>query len=685
MKTKKNYILSLILLSTFFGCANQLTQATSDLNLNKPVSGIVKEFTGNKINTHDESLLIGDPNFGAIAVNNNMIYYSTSQNIARYNVSDSSLISKLPSCYIDIMPTVGWGSFFKRSDYIPLCDYRSGKVKQGNDGNTYVFNNSNISRLSASESVKNVRNNVYDGKDTIIDIAIDKNSNIYYASKNEIRKYTPHTNTETVLYSDNNKKNEISNLEIDNQGNIYIFDKSDLKVKKLIGNSMIDIIGGGDFDKLDIPGKDYIIRDLNSTISIDNDDNLYLIEKEKQRILKYNVSNQLLTFFIGNPSDSKTNLISGSTPFKSISDLTFDKDNTAYIIDFGNGSIKTVDKNNTIKTLISNSGNHGDGTSLNNIYFKDIVSLYSKNNNLYISESDRIRRIDENYNVTTISGNGEVQASSSPDFNTPVKNAESMVSKPKIRFIDSKNNLYFDENYVMKKLTTENKIVTFGKNIGSLGVTEDSIGNMYFSSGHIKKMNNNNQTEIYAGKLTSTQEFAENNDFNSIPPIPDINTRINEKRIELQDGMDANNIYNLGTESIVSDSGNNIFAVVVQHFDTLNAVPKRSIIKIFPDRKIKVITKDVTHPQNLIIDNEDNVYYIDNLPNYGGSTINKINKNGYITRIAGNSGLFMNKDVANKRAIDIYFREETSITNIAIDNKGFIYFSTNQGKLYRIE
>lgn len=683
---KKVTILCLMLLPIIIGCANQITQTGSNLTLNSPKSGIIREFTGsNKKNTHDENLLRGDYNFGSIAINNNIIYYSSSINLVSYNTSTSILKNLLPSCYRDIMPTVGW-SPFKRDDYIPLCDYMSGKFKQGNDGFTYVFNNYNISKLSPAGSVVPVLNNVYEGRDTIAAIAVDKDSNVYYASQNTVIKYNPQNNTIEILFNKDKNTIQISDLEIDSNGNIYVFDQKYLKVKKIVNGNTIDIIGGGDLKNLNISAKDYNIESHNTTISIDKEDNIYLIEKDKQRILKYDVITTYINLFAGNSPDSKTNLISGNNPFKNISDLTFDSQNVGYIIDFGNGSIKSIDKNNPIKTLISNSSNHGDGMPLENAYFKNIVSIYSKNNNIYISESDRIRRIDPDYNITTIAGNGLLKPSSPPIFDTPIMSSDTSISNPKILYLDNKNNLYFTENSVLKKLTSDNKIITLTSNMPSKGVTQDTKGNLYFSSNYIKRLKTDNTTDIFAGKLTLSESFSENKSL--IPNEPD--PSIFQERGYLEDGKNSKEIYNMGLSSIVSDSKNNIYAVANSVHSSMTNIRKNSyIIKLLPDSSIKILT-DV-YGAKLIIDKEDNIYFLEGNTEYGVTAIRKIDKTGKLLNFAGNIPdspnvyLGMDKTIINKKATDVYFREENTISDIAVDDRGFIYFSTNEGKLYRIE
>ncbi|MBC7476205.1 MAG: hypothetical protein H7263_18120 [Candidatus Sericytochromatia bacterium] len=644
-----------------------------------------------------------------LLIDDNQIYYSDGRNIYLYNLqSEQNKYKNTGYCHIDGYRNITDSSFNN------FCGYSDYNFKKGKNNVNYLFGSGRIAKFDKNGDISEIfnANKSMNEQSYITDITVDKNSNLYFfkysylSNQTTLNKVNSYSKEEWSRAIDNTSGEFIyapRPIEVDKLGNLYLFDSYDLKIKKMTPDGVVStIIGGGSSTLTNILGTDYQILDTQIKLAIDNNDDLYLVEKSNSRVIKYDQKSLKISTFIRKGDNNLEDQLGLNSPLA----MTFDVDNNAYIFDGGNKVIKKLDiKTGLMSVIVGNSPSHGDGNDLSKVFFKNIYSIYAKNNDLYVSELDRVRKIDSKGVTKTIAGNGqlpEIIPSSSPII-TPsgLPADQSIVFTPQILYIDKKNSIYISERGWIRKIEN-NKLENINPKLSmSESITQDNEDNYYFSSGTIKKVDKNNNISIFAGQPSQYDLLP--SPVTTIPNPPDPSS-VYGNRGELKDGTNAKDIYNLNPSIIVSDSKNNIYTIAQYTYNLYDYQNnKYCIIKISPDGIIKNIagnsnnqgytedellnSSDPTipiRPRKLIIDKQDNLYFIDSI-SQNSELIRKIDAiTGKISVYAGKPSTLNNSENLvnnNDKARDIFLR---AITDITIDDNGFLYFTVDD-KIYRIE
>lgn len=598
-------------------------------------------------------------------------------------------------------------------------DWHSDYYDKDSKGNLYLLSRFELTKITPDRKA----NRYILGFDGFSSVTSDDESNIYVSSemKSFIRKFSPdYKEFWTIDISSNTGSEKCYkpiNLRADKKGNILFFDLQDQKVKQVSkdGKNISTIIGGGtkDFSE-NILGSEYKISSQFSKIIFDNNDNLYILERDKNHILKYNTETKSLTRFAGNGNKGfkgDNNIASEANLILPVA-ISFDKNNNAYIIDSGNNVIRKVDNlTQKISTFWGKDITRGDGNDLNNVFFEEINTIYPKNNNLYISEKDRIRKFDGN-NIKTIAGNGYapiVIPSAAPPINQTSDNAdETDMFGPQIKYIDSNENIYISENSFYRIISPDNKIKKL--NINANSISGDKNNNIYLSDWNSVRKIAGNSNEIIAGKERENSYM---------PP--------NEYTIK--DGMDAKSTE-LNLSDIQIDSKNNIYGISDYRYNYAieygKEYPNKVLVKITPDKKLHILAGNTSkleqdfkleniysskdpfsipiHPLSLFIDKNDNLYLIDQLYSYkknpdnemfGGYEnsiiVRKFDKNMNMSIYAGDinkSESYINTDInensINKRSNELVL-DSSNFRGSKIDENGNIYFIGSDNSIYKIE
>lgn len=582
-------------------------------------------------------------------------------------------------------------------------------INMSNKGDLYILSyNKNITKISSNKQVTqiNLKNDIYTS------IAVDNNDNIYISSlaNGFIKKVSPSFQELWERNSTNTNNEKIylpTNLASDQKGNIFFFDAKDLKIKQISedGNEITNIIGGGDKEfSQNINAKDYKISSKYSKFSFDNNGNIYLLERDKNQILKYDFQTEKLTLFAG---DGKIgfigeNELATSARFNKPVAIAFDKSNNAYVLDSGNYAIRKIDNNtNKISTFLGQNISHSDGNDLSKIFFYDISGLYAKNNEIYVSEEDRIRKFDGK-SIITLAGNG-VRATDEKNLLKGVKAIETNVLYPRINYIDKNLNIY-----TMEYLIDKNGIFQ-ETNIKDEYISSDINNNFYISnSGFIKKIANN-KSELIAGKETSTGI---------------------DNTYTLKSGMNSLD-KNLSISSSVSDSQGNVFAICEYKYsdqEIKDTETNKVVVKITSDKKLYVIagnaepiknysleslysSKDPLsipiNPEKLFIDKEDNLYIVDQLLEYrkisselgsekydveeNSIVIRKIDRSrnmsiyaGKISPIRINDTFEVSENPEGKKSNALLISKINNF-DLFLDENANIYFRDSNNNIYKIE
>lgn len=158
-------------------------------------------------------------------------------------------------------------------------------------------------------------------------------------------------------------------------------------------------------------------RDGNSSVSLynspygivtDSSGNIYVADRANHLIRKIDSSNQS-SVFAGSSVAGSTDGFRLSASFNSPSDLALDSSGNLYVADYGNHLIRKITPNGTVSTLAGDgTAGFADGLGIAAKFRNPIGLAIDASDNIYVSDynNDRIRKIDNLGNVSTIAGSG---------------------------------------------------------------------------------------------------------------------------------------------------------------------------------------------------------------------------------------------------------------------------------------
>lgn len=205
----------------------------------------------------------------------------------------------------------------------------------------------------------------------------------------------------------------VRDLAVDSAGNLYLPDERQHQVFRVSVAGTISIFAGNGTAGFSGDGGAATSASLNrpSAIAIDSQGNVYISDRDNNRIRVVNPSGVISTYagtgvagFTGDGGPSNQARLSQQT------DLEFDSRGNLYVIDWGNSRIRRIRPDRTIETVAGNGtfGFSGDGGPAASAAIAPFVGMaIDASNNVYFSGSQRIRRIDSAGIITTIAGNGQ--------------------------------------------------------------------------------------------------------------------------------------------------------------------------------------------------------------------------------------------------------------------------------------
>ncbi|MGZ3866599.1 MAG: NHL repeat-containing protein [Bacteroidia bacterium] len=280
-------------------------------------------------------------------------------------------------------------------------------------------------------------------------------------------------------------------IAFDNQGNAYIADANNNRVRKINAEGIISTFAGDSKAGYSGDGGPATQARLNypSGVACDDAGNVYVADMENSVIRKID-KNGIITTVAGNGTAgfSGDKKAATAAELNDPSSVTVDNEGNLYIADYGNNRIRKVNKKGIIYTIAGTGkpGFAGDkGQAISAELNSPASVVYDKNGNLFIADVNNncVRKISRNGYITTIAGGKgqEYSGDGGPAIDAGMYWPESLA-------LDNEGNLYVADagNFVVRKIDSKGLIWTLTdngniKNEEPAAVAFDMSGTLYIA------------------------------------------------------------------------------------------------------------------------------------------------------------------------------------------------------------
>ncbi len=261
-------------------------------------------------------------------------------------------------------------------------------------------------------------------------------------------------------------------ITLDRQGNLYIADRGNNRVRKVNAKGIITSIAG---DSMHSFGGDYgpaLYSNLAypTDVVVDEEDNIYIADRNNNRIRKIDRQGVITTFMgMGKTDFNGDNEIAPETSLYLPFALAVHPDKKLLVVDRSHFRVRSVGlKNSRVNTVAGNGkslfkgdGGPGTGATLNT---PSGIVVDSKNNILFADlQHHRIRKLAPNGIITTFAGTGR-EGNEGDGGNALVAS----LFMPSTMAIDHEDNIYvvnrLGNGWVVRKIDAQRTITHFAGN-----------------------------------------------------------------------------------------------------------------------------------------------------------------------------------------------------------------------------
>ncbi|RZK69240.1 MAG: DUF839 domain-containing protein, partial [Pedobacter sp.] len=223
-------------------------------------------------------------------------------------------------------------------------------------------------------------------------------------------------------------------------GDIYVADAN--RIRKISPTGLVSTFAGAENNAVGYADGSPAAAKFNylSDIAIDNDGNIYVADRNNNRIRKYTAATNTFTTIAGSSAgfadgNGTQALLKGPTQ------LAVDANGNVFVTDRGNFRIRKITNKGIVTTIAGNGSNvSSDGNSSAAGISDPFGIAVAQDGNIYVSEYNRhvIRKIDTKGNVSTLSGGAEFGLADGIGAKAKLKNPAGIIAA-------ADGNLYFVE------------------------------------------------------------------------------------------------------------------------------------------------------------------------------------------------------------------------------------------------
>jgi sugar lactone lactonase YvrE len=192
-------------------------------------------------------------------------------------------------------------------------------------------------------------------------------------------------------------------VAVDGSGNVYVADTGNHRIRKITASGNVTTLAGAGYGYANSQGT--AARFASPTgVAVDGSGNVYVADQDNNRIRKIDVGGNVSTL-AGSGTEGYANSQGTAARFASPRGVAVDGSGNVYVADTRNNRIRKIDSGGNVTTL-AGSGTEGnaDGQGTGASFYYPSGVAVDGSGNVYVTTSNRIRKIDVGGNVTTLAG-----------------------------------------------------------------------------------------------------------------------------------------------------------------------------------------------------------------------------------------------------------------------------------------
>lgn len=244
--------------------------------------------------------------------------------------------------------------------------------------------------------------------------AVDSGGNVYVAdtSNSRIRRIDPQGNVTTFAGNETSGAADgtgasasfhlPAGVTVDEDDNVYVADTQNHRIRKITPAGVVSTFAGtGQTGSTDGVAATFYAP---TGVAADGEGNVYVADQGSQKIRKID-TNGVVTTLAGSGQSGFLNGSGAGANFNYPNDLTVGSDGNIYVADTSNFRVRKITPAGVVTTF-AGSGQAGDADGLGEeATFRSVYAISADGSgNLYVIDSNRVRKIEPSGMVTTLAG-----------------------------------------------------------------------------------------------------------------------------------------------------------------------------------------------------------------------------------------------------------------------------------------